>query len=1108
MDYDTRIKEGQVLLQSTDREQNERGKKILEDVISEVAGGVLSREVRAILEQAQQHQQRPRRPDPILKELADQWRGMHYLLDGRLVPYLKKLKQQGPKGIAYMRRDVVGDLPKWIQDVLPTISSDMNPDHLKRLRRFVGVMNDFDDYVLALDEFKPLRVALFDARFDEVRQQVVEALDRWETEPAFQLLEELRPSPASREDAVRQLEERIIDTEKRAIELQELFDEKPKSPPQEWLEVQLLVESALELQAFRRKHSHNIPEDRLAALQEALHDSEQAGKAFLEQKARAATDLDGMRTFWKEYQGLQIAETDLDFGYEPGWFEPTLNTYLDAKSSLVMLAGAPDDLEKIAADLQAEKRGLPSFAETKLDTYVDEIHQKTSTWTAMVAGKPFADPEAHQAPVPLALQDRVPVFLKHVRKIEDAFKAIEQEDSLALGQETYVRAIEVAQEVLAEHPDHAEALRLKEEAERGIQDLHLDLALLHWDVETFVERAPASAEPTYVELGAQKDLLERFAGLVRKDPFTSWQEADQWWTQWDALSNAAPRTVPDAFFMAVKNQQEVRRDETHTVLEGALRQPLLPQQCDEILTAFREGFSRTLINLNPFKSRFESKRQIRLVEQFIREQNWDAARKALQPLNEDQKQTRRLKTMLDIEQARTQDVGIFADVLRRRWHDVEKYYPDAGALLLEALAAAWNQSHYQALENLAHPLNRIRRKKAQPAKGALQQWQEWLTVEEALSDDISTHDVKRLIAYTDRYQNSTRRKHLGRLVERWQEQGESLMLAWAYEAFDREDSALLTSADNQAIADMVRASENVGADIDEALRTRDDLQLADLHTLKGQLDGEEDRWGKLNLYLQMLSHVPEPSKPPQVLKNRGDTIDDLVEVWGKLDAMYETDLRTKNEEIRRIERQIFNDFKDIAVQVTLLERAKRLFPFMEFNFYKKQMMDQAERCGNLDHRFINQHPEQFAQLHKRIHDVIEIFDAAIMRGGTMWTMISKEYAKSIGKAAKILIPLNEADLEALARQILELEEEEQMFQEEIRYLKDNQPVVQTGIDPSLHEVYLSHFPRTVPRSRRVYEIFQGFARPDTMTTIITQSHEAGLLPDWVRASLNNEEPQA
>ena len=1099
MDYEKEIKRARVLLlQSTDRKQNEQGEKILEKVIAEAEGTSIAQEAKTILKQVKR--ENPSRPDPVLIEANGEWQGIHGLFDGQLVLFLKKISQQ-PQVVVSMKQTVVEDLRKWLQKALPVVSRDMGSDKLRLLNRFLATIDDLEDYAFAIEELKGLRVALFDIRIEDVSEEVYEALGRWKTEAAWHSVASLRPALASREDAIRQLEELIAETEDVAAELQKLFTTHPTNPPGDWLEMQLLLDSTRQLDAFWRKHKHLIPEEQKSSLLKTMQSSKQEGRTFLEKEATHIAGLEDVRAFWKEYQGLQVTNTELEPDFEPGWIEHALNVHLNGKSNLLFMAMNPNNLDKVAADLLTEKRGLPPDAQTRFEKYAAEIHQMMTDWNAMVAGKVFDTTVAYEGlvPVPKMFEKEAPVFQEYLRQIEDAFQNIEREGEAAVDRETFDGAVEVAQEILDERPGHVEALRLKEAAERCI----LDAALLNWEFEEFLVLVQADPGADYAELGRGKELLQRFKERVQQAPFSTWQEANQWWTSWEALSNELPLKVPGAFFRAALNQQAVRKGETEAVLKEALSRPLSQQECEEVLSALDEEFGFLISpDINVFKMRFDHKRQYRLIEQYIEEEQWETARLALGMLNEDLEETQCLNTMLDVNQARAKGVNDLAAVLRKKWHHIERYYKGINDILLQALEEAWERSEDDgALENLKYSLNRVCRSKARPARGLLLQWQEWLAVEKAIGLEISVQNIKRLVAYLDQHSNTTRQKHLSKLIQRWQEKDNNLMLAWAYEAFDTQESSILAAADNQAVAAMVETSKKVVADVEEALRTSDDLSLESLNKLTERLANEENCWGRLGRYLQLLPHEPERYEIPEDLVRTKDRLRNLIDIQEKLDRMEQEDLRNKTDEVNRIEQKIRNDFADFAMQSILEQRIKRLIPLTGLKFYELQLLHQANNCGNLDYYFINGQPGQFAELQERIQAIIQFFDETAMRGGPMWQLISEEYAGLIHDSAKILMPLDKTDLAAMASQILELEKEEQQFREAIRYLQDNQPPVHTKFTPSKHEGYLKHFPRKAPRSQRVYTLFQGYASRDAMAIIITRSHEAGLLPGWMKESL-------
>src|SRR5437867_10253684 len=113
-----RLHDAEIMLLGTDPAQREKAKEIIRAIVSEGDGTAVAKEARAILEK----QERPREEerDLAFEEYSRRWNGVQGLTDPNIVRLLRELKTQ-PGVAVHLRANVVRDVKKWIEIVLPKI---------------------------------------------------------------------------------------------------------------------------------------------------------------------------------------------------------------------------------------------------------------------------------------------------------------------------------------------------------------------------------------------------------------------------------------------------------------------------------------------------------------------------------------------------------------------------------------------------------------------------------------------------------------------------------------------------------------------------------------------------------------------------------------------------------------------------------------------------------------------------------------------------------------------------------------------------------------------------------------------------------------------------
>jgi hypothetical protein len=200
------------------------------------------------------------------------------------------------------------------------------------------------------------------------------------------------------------------------------------------------------------------------------------------------------------------------------------------------------------------------------------------------------------------------------------------------------------------------------------------------------------------------------------------------------------------------------------------------------------------------------------------------------------------------------------------------------------------------------------------------------------------------------------------------------------------------------------------------------------------------------------------------------------------------------------------DLRELPMAEGLLNRLERLDPLTKLAFFEGRLDSSARDCDDrekLDDR------ELFAQAASWVRDLIGRFEKAERAGGAMWSLMSAELWQRIPRlAGDLLTPSPDHDLTSLARRFEEMESEEREIRANLDALDAQEPMVPSNgpFYPEMHLPYLGLYPRNPPGSRRVFRLFDRFAKIGARPVILREG--AGHLPAWIADYLHRGVPDA
>lgn len=1090
------------MLRSADPEQQERGRERLREIIREAEGSTYAKRARVLLVP----DERPTHVDPELDRLANLWPSIQGFKDHRLADFLKQLGAY-PGMTVPLRTEVIRELRKWITEALPHLGTGMSPTGVAALNDFVAAVRGEAAYE-ELPEFCNLRDGLFHLRLQETAARVDEALKTWALDEAWRLLDELGPLPDMFKTNIERLQADVYEVDRLYRAVQGLLRQLPNAAPAGWPEARLQTKTLEQLRQYLS--DVRVPQDWRSRLKEAYGRLAESVEHFVRAQAQAAMTIQQLRGFRAEIDQLSAETIAGSWHVDEGWFPRGLETLVGDAARKVERAHNPDELTAVANSLREDMEAMPTAVAARIGELNDAVSRSAASWKAMQDGQAFELPAAgpDSLPLPAAFRAEAVRYAAWLQQIEAALSNFRGETPPE-SEQGYESGLRLAEEILAQAPDHALARKLQLESKRRISCYQLDRALATWNLESFFELFGVdNPGEIYSALVADKEVLIELRALTRRVPFADWRAAAQWWAAWRATVRRLPPTKPDALLNAMERESAERQRQWYATLERLLKDDLAPKEYKDAAASLADEADN---NLQTYRQELRRKATIGLIEQHIIRARLEEAEKELKKLPSASSDAARLRTRLMLAQARSRGGGAAAEFLCSEWGNVRRYVEQPHNVLLETIRGVWAADLQGWLNILAQLLSRVLTREGE--EGAvtreLAEWQAWIEIELGLLHNFSSGGVKQLADYL----RNVRRgelldQRLKKLLRHWESENNTIMLAWAYQAF--QHTSAVAEQFERAADSLLAESDRVAEHVVSVLAERPALEPDDLKPLQESLQREEERWRSLDDFLSLLPHRVERQQPSAKFARAKASVGELSRILTALARVREADLR------QDAARQEFNDaysrsrrIEGVAGHARLLGEFERLEPLLDLFSLEQRIRETAERCRSKDALDVLE-SGLFAALADYVKKVDEIFARAGARGGAMWRLVSAEYEALVYREACVLLPPSGLpQLGQLATTLEALEEEESEFTRAIALLedRDRQPKVPWGgaFDPESHLNYLRLIPADAPRSLKVYHRFDR-TRRDTLQLILEARESRPHLPFWVREYLDKGMP--
>jgi len=1048
----------------------------------------------------------PERSNPAVEALRKEWDGITSPRDSRLPGFLDKL-QKSPALLAELAVAVARGLRVWFGRETEKIRISLAgagpaPDEaglgdMERLARQVTAIATLEpELTRELQEFRR-------ERFRQLSSEILGASRQWEVGKAWELIKRLEDSGES-DPGLDRLADAANQADELFAEVSMALDRWPADMPRHWAELRVVLESLGKARQYLGDSRipgpwHDKIRQRSGALVTGALD-------FLRRQATAAATLEELRELGSQYQRLQPASIDASLADRPEWYEPALESLGQEAAGEARAAEEAEDLESLAQRLGLDSNSVPPTVSARLNEWRGWLRRIAASWRSMAQGEEFSPPDELPAGPPSFLPEgfvtTAPRFQAALAELRQALAGLDEEGSLQSREAACQEALETARRVLDETPEHDLAQHLYDKAEERRVHLRLDEALRGWDPEKFLDSARLGlAEESYQRLAEAGGVIRELAGLVSAPALTTSGEAARWWRRWRNAAASLPAGLPGALREAIDREEERRRGQWISALDRLLQSQPSPETCREEAELLAE--LRSIPGLAGYHEELTQRARAGSAERWIADGNWSEAEKELEALAGRVADHRRLSCRLAVGRASAAGPAALADVLARGWPDVLTTFGNEAYSLLEtALTGVWERGETEALRRLGEIVRRVARIADLPPemRSRFQDWLRWLQVERALEEKISASSLRQLVSYARENPSLMLHARLRSWVGRWRRQDETVALAWAFQTFPD----LFLPGETDPAQDLAVRGREIAERVLRDLRTRADLDLPHLRELRQQIETCERDWRDLDDYLSFVDHPVERPSLPEVFQQARALLEGLLHAVDAVERLESADLRQREAQAswRSTRLDLLQDLRDLPVAEGLRQRVDQLFPLTRF--FEGSFREMAQACDDpekLDDK------ELFAHAAGWLRDLIGRFEGAGRVGGAMWELLSSEYWQQIPRlAGDLQTPPPVADLEALARRFEAMESEERDVRRALLQLHAEDPPVSSDgpFFPELHRAYLDLYPRTRPGSRRVFRLFDRFAKVGTRPVILREC--VGHLPAWIADYLHRGVP--
>lgn len=1078
----------------------ERARTLLREVIVIAEGSPTARDAMALMAELDG---RLPATEPLRDEqsehLRDRWLQLTGPGDGRLLPLLAEIGASTAM-LRSLQPLVEEDLGRWIdaaaaelehRAAAPLALTPAGFETVDALVREVSAVGRFE--MVLRPSIERFHRASFACLLSQEAPRIELATASWRIDEARRLFESMTSPPAGFAERCFELQSRIDDAEHDRLDTERRLAALDGPQPTDWPELRALLASVAH--ATERLTAGGLPEDYEARLSQATNGGRRRAVLFLEQSAAQLDGLESMRRFWGELRELERELRQAGLDVDEGWLAAGIEALESRCRRRVRASSRLEALEATARELEIELATAPPPVQRRGKYWLSELDRSIHVWRATSRGERCEQVSGDW--LPEALASASVEHRETLRRLDEGFRILEATPAAA------PRALEIADQVLADRPDHGEARRLREAASTQQLKHDLDVALAAWNLDRFRELARHPATPESYHAWLEPEVgLETIAELAQSPVFADSETAAQWWRRLAKAFDGLPPRRSVAVDSALRELLLRRHDQWCVLLDEQLAQELPVARWRDLLHQLEGLAGHEALDLGGELVRYQAELrrrcQLASAEYQIVAGRYREAAEVLEAAAGDDWRKRRLSVRLAIEEPRAaRRWSQLAEALHRWWGVATEIYKEAaGEMLEQALDSAWRAADRQALDLLRKVAQRARGHHVVQKHGPrLESWLDWLQLEDECRGGVPIRAAGLLFRHLDGLGEEERNERALVLVDGWRQRGLDVPLAWIFRALPESRARLFPDLVDPG-SELEQRGRELAADIAAKLRVEDEPATEDLAELLRQLETLERQITRLEHLRRVLPRTTEDLLLPDELVDAGRQLRALAEVLEGLGCLLASDLRQEKSNLDALRHVTVQALRGLPLQRSLLARLDALQPLTRLRFQEAELRRAAERCGegDLDREGV------FAELAEKVREIDTELARAGLEHAPVARAILEQYRGEIAAlAGDLRSPVDAADLDELAAHFESLQDGEETLRGAISALEREEPFfgAEVQLDAERHRAYLALVPQTPPTTRRTRRLFDRFTRIGQRRAVLGQGLRAGLLPAWV-----------
>lgn len=1045
--------------------------------------------------------------DQLIAALKNEGLVFHAPDDGRLADYLTKLVSQ-PVKVQKRLGQVYTVFREWFQQAVHK-EEQRYLTQLEQVAQTLAKLPGLDSQTKqALSAFRSYH---YKVTFEKTEQTIHRALAEWNLPRAWQAFADIELAPDDYQVQVKKVRETILAVGNRYDQATLLLERKHPTK-KGWSNMGLAVEHWQDLDQLTTQKG--LPTSWQKRLNKKQDDIGAAIQNFLMRKAQSISTASDLSRFNDNYKDISGLNNPAVIDLQVAWFDKATQLWRDRLQQAVAAVRSPKDLERKLRELSTYLNQFPDKVVSQLKPELSTVQELREGWRNLLSGHDIREMDStalqeHKL-VPTRMEQDMQRYMDWLNQIQTLREQLQADEYT---QAQVNATFELAEEILSEVPEHREAKSLQDLAEKLSTTRDMDNALKQLDVERFLQLAEHyDGKDAYQILAKQPKGLQLLKQAINERiDFTNITQVANWLDLWQEAISLLPEAQPVPLRERVITARLSQQIPWHKALNTLERKQYsfdFWQDLLDILEPCQEEF-----NLQDYCRRFQRWARLAKINALIKDKEWDAAEEEIKGLAAADEDRPRLSVEVKLKKAEDQGLGQLAKELLQSWSTITRFHDSELMLgkLQDCLLLAWRTENNDALRDLRSVTDRVLQDGSMPESRLkpLNLWRDLIRLEPTLTE--AAFQSSDLLELYEVYKAGKKYDFvlmwLAKLAEKWHADPRHFVVPsiW-YQRIFSKDPILSETLDefDDPLKHLMHRTQRVAEEVttllgSDALPAKQALVKAERN-----LETETADWNRLRNYLNAIPKQVSIPKPPPILKESTDHVQDFREALNTLEALQAADLRVAETNYTLAELYSrLGDLKQAGFQIAneLRDRVGFLQEIAEAKFHHDQLLKHAAQAR--DDQFLNQ-KNMFGQLAEKLEELHDFFSKRDALHLGFWDLLRGECLARTPIEAGFLQDIGaDADYAVLIQVTRKVQEDEDFFRMRLAKLKEMQPEG-NDIDPEKRGDYLQLFPEAAPLSRRTFYLFHQYAHMADVKRKLKQARN--YLHGWIQEYLERGLP--